>query len=309
MVKLSGMKKRAVIIMLSNYINIVVRDGFKFLWRNKGVAFASVITLAVALTITGFTLVFVNSGNQIVTHLQEQVEINAYVKEDVSRIDALNLAKEIEKMPGFAKLDFVSKEKGILLLQERFGTEMDLNSTLGGDNPLPDQYIIKATSPDMVEVIVKELKRIEEIDNIVYGKEIVDNILSFTFWAKNLGMFLISGVMLAALFLIMITIRLTVYSRAHEIRVMKFIGATNWYIILPFLIEGLIIGLLGSIIAATIIFFGYQNLMEYVIVNISFIPLEYDYQKLYYTLAGLIGGGILIGAVGSLTATRKHLKV
>lgn len=295
--------------MLSNYLTIFIRDGFKFLWRNKGVAFASVVTLAVALTITGFTLVFVNSGNQIVTHLQEQVEINAYVKNEVSRVDALNLAKEIEKIPGFESLEFVSKEKGLLLLQERFGTEMDLNATLGGDNPLPDQYIIKATSPDMVEVIVNELKRMESIDNIVYGKEIVDNILSFTFWAKNLGMFLIFGVMLAALFLIMITIRLTVYSRAHEIRVMKFIGATNWYIIFPFFIEGLIIGLLGSVVAAVIIFFGYQNLMEYVILNISFIPLEYDYQKLYYTLAGLVGGGVLIGAVGSLTATRKHLKV
>ncbi len=295
--------------MLSNYLTIFIRDGFKFLWRNKGVAFASVVTLAVALTITGFTLVFVNSGNQIVTHLQEQVEINAYVKNEVSRVDALNLAKEIEKIPGFESLEFVSKEPGLLLLQERFGTEMDLNATLGGDNPLPAQYIIKATSPDMVEVIVNELKRMESIDNIVYGKEIVDNILSFTFWAKNLGMFLIFGVMLAALFLIMITIRLTVYSRAHEIRVMKFIGATNWYIIFPFFIEGLIIGLLGSVVAAVIIFFGYQNLMEYVILNISFIPLEYDYQKLYYTLAGLVGGGVLIGAVGSLTATRKHLKV
>lgn len=295
--------------MLINYFKIFIRDGFKFLWRNKGVAFASVITLAVALTITGFTLVFVNSGNQVVTHLQEQVEINAYVKNDVERVDALNLSKEIEKIPGFESLEFVSKEKGILLLQDRFGTEMDLGETLGGENPLPDQYIIKATSPDMVEVIVEELTKIEEIENIVYGKEIVDNILSFTFWAKNLGMFLILGVMLAALFLIMITIRLTVYSRSHEIRVMKFIGATNWYIIFPFFIEGLIIGLLGSLIAALIIFFGYQNFMEYVILNISFIPLEYDYQKLYYTLGILIAGGVIIGAIGSLTATRKHLKV
>ena len=140
--------------MLANYLKIFIRDGFKFLWRNKGVAFASVITLAVALIITGFTLVFVNSGNQVVVHLQSQVEINAYVKDSVERLDALNLAKEIEKMPGFASLEFVSREKGLLLLQERFGMEMDLGETLGGENPLPDQYIIKATSPEMVEVLV-----------------------------------------------------------------------------------------------------------------------------------------------------------
>lgn len=295
--------------MFSNYIKIFIRDGFKFLWRNKGVAFASVVTLAVALTITGFTMVFVNSGNQVVDYLQDQVEINAYVRTDVNRVDALNLAKEIEKIPGFESYEFVSREKGLLLLQERFGTEMDLNATLGEDNPLPDQYIIKAQAPSMVEDMVAELKRIDEIDNIVYGKDIVDNILSFTFWAKNLGMFLIAGIMLAAIFLIMITIRLTVYSRAHEIKVMKFIGATNWYIILPFFIEGLIIGILGSVIAAVIVFFGYQALMEYVILNISFIPLGYDYQKLYYILTGLLLGGVFIGALGSLTATRKHLKV
>lgn len=295
--------------MLSNYIKIFIRDGFKFLWRNKAIAFASIVTLAVALTITGFTMVFVNSGNQVVDHLQEQVEINAYVRNDVNRVDALNLAKEIEKIPGFESLEFVSREKGLLLLQERFGTEMDLNATLGEDNPLPDQYIIKAQSPGMVEDIVSELKRINEIDNIVYGKDIVDNILSFTFWAKNLGLFLIAGIMLAAIFLIMITIRLTVYSRAHEIKVMKFIGATNWYVILPFFIEGIIIGLLGSLISAALVFFGYQALMEYVLLNISFIPLEYDYEKLYLILAGLISGGIVIGALGSLTATRKHLKV
>ena len=295
--------------MFANYMKIFIRDGFKFLWRNKGVALASVVTLAVALTITGFTLVFVNSGNQIVNHLESQVEINAYVRNDIPREEALNLSKEIEKMPGFASLEFVSKEKGLLLLQERFGTEMDLSTTLGGENPLPDQYIIKAVSPDMVEVIVTELRRLEEIDNIVYGKEILENIMSFTFWARNLGMFLISGVMLAALFLIMITIRLTVYSRSHEIRVMKFIGATNWYIVLPFFIEGLIIGLLGSLISAGIVFLGYQNLMEYVLLNISFVPLEYDYLRLYYILGSLVAGGVSIGAIGSLTATRKHLKV
>jgi cell division protein FtsX len=100
--------------MLSNYLKIFIRDGFKFLWRNKGVAFASVVTLAVALTITGFTMVFVNSGNQIVNHLQEQVEINAYVKNDVTRVDALNLAKEIEKMPGFESLEYFLQ---VLLLQ------------------------------------------------------------------------------------------------------------------------------------------------------------------------------------------------
>ena len=295
--------------MLANYLKIFIRDGFKFLWRNKGVAFASVITLAVALIITGFTLVFVNSGNQVVLHLQSQVEINAYVKESVERLDALNLAKEIEKMPGFASLEFVSREKGLLLLQERFGMEMDLGETLGGENPLPDQYIIKATSPEMVEVLVTELRRLPEIDNILYGQEILGQIMSFTYWARNLGMFLIAGILLAALFLIMITIRLTVYARSHEIRVMKFIGATNWYIVLPFFIEGIIIGLLGSLIAAGVIYFGYVNLMEYVLANISFIPVTYDYPSLYMTLGALVAGGILVGAIGSLTATRKHLKV
>ncbi len=295
--------------MFANYLKIFIRDGFRFLWRNKGIAFASVIALAVALTITGFTVVFVNSGNQVVEHLQSQLEINAYVSQDVSRLDALELSKEIEKMPGFSDLEFVSREKGIVLLQERFGTEMDLESTLGGVNPLPDHYIIRSTSPEMVEPLVTELRRLPQIENIVYGKEIVDNVLSFTFWARNLGMFLIFGVMLAAIFLIMITIRLTVYSRAQEIRVMKFVGATNWYIILPFFIEGLMIGLFGGLIAAGITFAGYQNVMEYVLLNIAFIPLEYDYPRLYMTLGSIVGGGIFIGALGSLMATRKYLKV
>ena len=295
--------------MFANYLRIFFRDGFRFLWRNKGIAFASVIALAVALTVTGFTVVFVSSGNQVVEHLQSQLEINAYVSDEVSRLDALNLGREIEKMPGFASMEFVSKEKGIVILQERFGTEMDLSSTLGGVNPLPDQYIIRATSPEMVEVLVMELRRLPEIDNIVYGKEIVENVLSFTFWARNLGIFLVFGVMLAAIFLIMITIRLTVYSRAQEIRVMKFVGATNWYIIMPFFIEGLMIGFLGGLIAAGITFAGYQNIMAYVIVNITFIPIEYDYQNLYLTMASIIGGGVIIGALGSLMATRKYLKV
>lgn len=293
----------------SSYIRYSFRDAFRSVGRHKGMAFASITTVAISLFILGFTLLLVVNTQYIVSQMESQVEVIAFLHEEVARQDALALQEKIEKINGIASWEFIPKEEGLATLQNRFGQEADLTQALGGNNPLPDAYRIKSTGSDKVQFLVAELELLEEVENIRYGKEFVDKLLSFTIWVRNIGMAVIIGMLIAGLFLITTTIRLTVFTRKKEINIMKYVGATNWYIRVPFFLEGMLIGFLGALLAGAIIYFGYSAVVDYVLTSVPFIPLITDGQVLYRILGLLLAGGTVLGALGSIVAVRKYLKV
>jgi len=293
----------------SSYIRYTFRDAFRSVGRHKGMAFASVTTVAISLFILGFTFLLVLNSQHLVFTMESQVEINAFLRPDVDRQDALALQNKIEKIDGFESLEFISKEEALAMMQDRFGKNTDIVKALGGNNPLPDSYRIKATSPEKVDYLVAEIQLFEEVENVRYGKEIVDKLLSFTTWVRNLGLAVIIGMLIAGLFLISTTIRLTVFARKKEINIMKYVGATNWFIRFPFFLEGMLIGFIGALLAGVIIYFGYDVIVKYVIKSVPFIPLITDNQVLFRILGLLLGGGTVLGALGSVIAVRKYLKV
>ncbi|KJS19069.1 MAG: hypothetical protein VR72_20240 [Clostridiaceae bacterium BRH_c20a] len=293
----------------SSYIRYTFRDAFRSIGRHKGMAFASVLTIAISLFILGSTLLLVLNSQYLVSTMESQLEINVFLQSDIDRKDALAFQKEIEKIPGFQSLEFISKEDALDIMQDRFGKDTDILKSLGGVNPFPDSYRIKAQSSEKVASIAAEVEQFSEVESIRYGKELVDKLLAFTVWVKNAGLAIIIGMLIAGLFLITTTIRLTVFTRKKEISIMKYVGATNWFIRFPFFLEGMLIGFLGAVIAGLIIYFGYGVTIQYVIKSVPFLPVMADSDALYRILAVLIIGGTAIGAIGSVIAVRKYLKV
>ncbi|KJS83459.1 MAG: hypothetical protein JM58_12600 [Peptococcaceae bacterium BICA1-8] len=294
---------------LSSYIRYTFRDAFRSIGRHKGMAFASILTIAISLFILGSTLLLVLNSQYLVSTMESQVEINVFMQLDLDRQDALAFQKNIEKIPGFQSLEFVSKEDAMSIMQDRFGKDTDILKSLAGVNPFPDSYRVKAQSSESIAAIAAEIEQFSEVESIRYGKELVDKLLDFTVWVKNVGMAIIIGMLLAGLFLITTTIRLTVFARKNEISIMKYVGATNWFIRFPFFLEGMLIGFLGAVTAGLIIYFGYGSTIQYVIKSVPFLPVVADFNELYRILAVLIIGGTTIGAVGSVIAVRKYLKV
>jgi cell division transport system permease protein len=293
----------------SSYIRYSFRDAFRSVARHKGIAFASVLTIAISLFILGATLLLVVNSQYLVSNMESEVEIIVFLKTDLERQDSLALQNKIEKIPGFHSLEFIPKEEGLAMLEDRFGKDTDLVKALGGINPLPDAYRVKATGSDKVSFIVAEIEQFSEVESVRYGKELVDKLLAFTTWVRNVGLAVIIGMLLAGLFLITTTIRLTVFTRKKEINIMKYVGAANWFIRIPFFLEGMLIGLLGALLAGLVIYLGYDALISYVIKSVPFVPVVSDHEVLYRILTLLIVGGTAIGALGSVIAVRKYLKV
>lgn len=290
-------------------LRYTLRDAFRSIGRHKSMAFASVFTIAISLFVLGSTLLLVVNSQNLVSEMESQVEINVFLHLDVDRKEALAIQKNIEKLPGFDSLEFIPKEDSLASMQKRFGNDTDLLGTLGGTNPLPDSYRVKAQNPAQVTSLAKEIEKFSEVESISYGKDWVDKLVSFTDLVKNIGVAVIIGMLIAGLFLITTTIRLTVFARKKEIGIMKYVGATNWFIRFPFFLEGMLIGFLGAIIAGVVIYFGYGAAVKYVLETIPFIPVVADYNLLFRIVGMLTIGGTIIGAMGSVIAVRKYLKV
>jgi cell division transport system permease protein len=290
-------------------VGFVVRDGFRSVWRNKVMSVASISTVAINLFLLGVVWLFISNVNYLVTTVESELEINAYIDKAYSRERALELYGQISLLPGVAQVNFVSKEDALIILNGRFGQDANLTETIGDYNPLPDMIRVKATYPDMVPGLARKLENTSGIDTVRYGQGTVENLLRAADWVRRAGVIGLIGISIAAVFLISTSIRLTVYSRREEITTMRLVGATNWYIRWPFLIEGVFIGLFGSVLACGILYFGYMHLVKYVVDNLHFIPLVADREVLVSMGFNILGYGGSLGLLGSFLSVFRHLRV
>jgi cell division transport system permease protein len=227
----------------------------------------------------------------------------------VSRAEVLKVEEQIRGIKGVAEVTLVTKEEGIESLNRRFGQDYDLLSSLGGVNPLPDLYRIKATSPEDVESVAQTLKRVTHVDKVDYGQEMVEKLFAVIRWVRVMGAGTVLLLALAAIFLVATTIRLTVFARRKEIHIMKYIGATDWFIRWPFFIEGMVLGFIGALFAGLALYFTYDFIATNLRYNLTFIPLISDMSLIIRVLGFLLAAGTMVGALGSLISIRRFLQV
>ena len=293
------------------YLQYGFRDTLRSLWRHKGMVLVSVLTVATMLVALGAATLLAANSEYMARNLEEELEVIVYLNTDVTREEALALEPAIKAIEGYESSVFVPKEDALAEMSTRFD-ETNLAEALGGTNPLPDAYKIKLVQPEQIAGAVAYLENQEvfpQIEVVRYGQDTVENMIALSGTMEIACIALIIGMLLIALFMVNSTIRLTVAARGEEINIMKYVGATNFYVRVPFFLEGLIIGIVGALLADVAIYFGYAAILEYFAANLAFVTLLNDPNLMMLIMLVLLVGGTLLGALGSNIAIKKYLKV
>lgn len=290
-------------------IGYYFRQAFLSLRRNGWMSVASVGTVTISLLVLGISLLLLINTNHVILSLESNLEIVAYISEDTEPGVAQQAGSKIKNIDGVASVVFVSKEEGLRTLEKQLGKNRDILAALGGVNPLPDAYRIKAKKASEVPVLAREIEKIAGIEKVRYGQGVVERLFAVTRWVRSISAGIVAIIALAAVFLIATTVRLTVFARRREVAIMKLVGATDWFIRWPFFLEGMFLGLIGAILAAAILTASYLVLIRNVAETVAFLSLQTSPEVLTRLVGGILGAGVVIGALGSMISLRKFLKV
>ena len=292
-----------------NTVEYFVREVIHSLRRNNWMSVASIGTVAVSLFIFGMFLMLVMNMNKMVDAMESQVQIMVYLEDDFSRDDARDLEVDLKKMQGVEKVTFVPKEEAMEKFKERLGDQKTLLDALDETNPLPDSFEVMVVQPEMVKTAAENIEKFEGVDSAKYGQDVMEHLFDITRLIRIFGFALMMVLALATLFIISNTIRLTVFARRKEIAIMKYVGATDWFIRWPFVLEGIVMGFLGSLIASVVLRFTYSGITAKIYDTLAFFPLIPEEPFLNYVTMIVVIGGMIMGAIGSTVSIKRFLKV
>ncbi len=286
-------------------------EALKSILRNGWMSLASIAVVAITLLILGSFMVLNRNVNEITRHIKEDVQIVLYVQEEATAAVQMELQQQLIAHPEMQEVRFVSKSEAMERLMDRLGDRAHLVEYYMNEesNPLRNSYELRTRIPEDIPQVAREIERYPGVDYVDYGSGVVEPLFQFTGVVRWVGLLFMGGLAVTAVFLISHTIRLTVYIRRKEIMIMKYVGATEWFIRWPFIFEGLILGFVGALIPIFIIQYSYQTSVLWMQENIYFIsmlPPEAVMQELVTLLIPL---GMILGVVGSGISVRRFLKV
>lgn len=285
------------------------KETFYSLFRNKFMAVASVLTVTLSMFILGVFLCAVLNINHMATYLENQVEMTVYLKDGLNTDQVMAVGKKLKALPDLKEIKFTNKDQAMAEFKQRLGDQQGILDAING-NPLPSSYSTSFSTPASLKNAVNIVTKYQEVDSVQYGQDIIEQLYKVAQVIRIGGIILIGFLAGAELFIISNTIRLTVFARRREIQIMKYVGATNGFIRWPFIFEGMIIGFLGSGIAAFILWEGYKVvLMEMTQAGLVFIPMIALWPFIGYITVMLLAAGIIIGILGSTISLRKYMKV
>lgn len=286
-----------------------LQEVFHSLKRNNWMTFASVGTVAVSLFVLGVFLILVMNMNRMAGMLESQVQISVYLEEKIEDSSRKKIQSEIEGMQGIESVKYVSRDEAKDRLSERLGDQKYLLEALGDKNPLPDAFEVTVIQPELVETAATAIAQIKGVEEAKYGQDVVEHLFDITRLMRIFGLALMVLLAGATLFIISNTIRLTVFARRKEIAIMKYVGATDWFIRWPFIIEGVVMGCFGGLLAALALRSFYAAMAAKIYSTLAFFPLMPQYPFMNYITVGIILAGMAIGAGGSAISLKRFLKV
>ncbi len=286
-------------------------EALKNIVRHGWMSIASIAVVSITLLILGSFMVVNYNVSLLTEDIKEQVQIVVYIDEKAGEGIRSQLQRALVTHPELEEVRYISKEEAMERLKRQMGDRAFL---LEGyeekdKNPLRDSYELRTRVPEDIPRVAREIMELPGVGYVDYGSGIVEPLFQFTGVVRWIGFAFMVGLALTAVFLISHTIRLTVFIRRKEIMIMKYVGATDWFIRWPFIFEGLILGLVGAVVPLVIIFYSYGAAHRWVQGNIFFlslIPVEEIMEELIRVLAFL---GITLGVLGSAISVRRFLKV
>lgn len=289
-----------------------IKDASKSIYRNFSLSIASISCIAITLIVVSISIILSYNVDNVTKLIKKDFTIVAFLKKDVSEEQIQNIENELKDSDKIQSYEYQSKKQ----ILESMKKDSDIfNNIMGNwkdeENPLQDTFLIKVNETDEIGQIANKIKRIEGINLVKYGEGMVENVLSiFNVVEKGLIAIVLSLIVVTA-FLISNTIKLTIENRKKEIEIMRLVGASNTNIKLPFIIEGLFIGVIGSLIPIIVSIYGYNYLYYHFdgrILN-TFLQLVKPQPFIFVVALVLLVIGIFVGMLGSGRAVKKHLKI
>lgn len=296
--------------MKINTTKYFISDALKSIKRNRTISIAAMVTVLITFFVFGtFILVALNFNNAI-EDVASKVELKVYLNDEIKLVDQREIEIKLGEQSGVKEVIYESREEAFNTFQESLADNPGLlqGYTLK-NNPLPSSFIVKLENPESATEISESVKEMVGVENVSNQQEVINTIAKVVDGFKILGMGLFILFIAVSIFLITNTIKLTVYSRRREVGIMKFVGATDWFIRWPFIIEGIIIGAIGSLASSGLLFFAYKFVVKAIVTNmfyVSLVPVTFVFSTLIWIF---LAGGMVIGAIGSFAALRKFLVV
>ena len=287
-----------------------IRDALKSVVRNFSLSFASIMCTTITLILVAVAVVAAANVNNATRLIEDELTIVTYLKKDVTEEQIENIKSEISSYKNVEEVTFKSKDEWKLEMSEYDDSFKTVLNYLD-ENPLMDSFVLKVNDVKKLSETSEYIKAINGVDTVKYGEGMVEQVISIFDIVQKIVVVVVIALVVVTSFLISNTIKLTIFSRRNEIEIMRLVGASNITIKLPFLFEGFIIGLIGSIIPVCITIYGYVILYSRMHGKLfsNMIMLIKPYPFVFWVSLIVIAIGALVGMYGSIKAVRKYLKV
>lgn len=289
-----------------------IRDSFKSVFRNFSLSLASISCITITLIVVAISIVLSINVNRFTELVEKDVTIVAFLDLDVTDNDKQVILNEIKDLTNVEKVEFISKTK---IMNDMMASSEDFKTIMSewseGESPIQDTFQVKVKDINEIKNTANKIEKIEKVDLVKYGEGMVEQLVSTFDMIRKVSVAAVIALIVVTAFLIVNTIKITIFSRKREIEIMRLVGASNINIKIPFIIEGLILGILGSIIPIITTCYGYTTLYDKFDGKLftDIIKLIEPTPFIYYVSLILVVIGMVVGMFGSLRAVKKYLKI
>ena len=286
-------------------LKYLIVEGIKNLWTNRSMSLASVGVLTACLVLTGAAALMSINMNIMIESLTEQNEITVYLDDKITALDAVDIGYEIQNIENIDTCKFYSKEEAILEYEDSLGI---LYGDIEADNPLPHAFKISLKDLSLYNDTINKLSKIEGIQSISNQQELARQLTKLRNLIVTIGIWALAILILVSLFIVSNTIKMTMYAHRFEISIMKSVGATNAFVRIPFIIEGMLIGIVAAIFSVILLMFSYDIILSMLqnIVAFTQVCIPFEDVAAATTLIFIISGA-LFGAFGATISIRNEL--
>lgn len=289
-----------------------VRDAFKSVFRNLSLSMASISSITITLLVVSISMVLSYNVNNFAGLVEKDVTVVVFIENEATDEDIEELEQQINKLQNVETYEFQSKEE---ITNEMMETSDVFKKIMGewslDESPIQHTFLVKVSNIEKIGETANQIKEMESVSVVKYGEGMVEQLIKVFKVIEKISIITVISLILVTAFLISNTIKITIFSRRTEIGIMRLVGASNINIKIPFILEGLFLGILGSIIPIVGTTYGYVALFNNFDGQLfsPFIKLIKPTPFIYYISGVLILIGILVGMIGSWRAVKKHLKI
>lgn len=301
--------------MRASSFRYLVKSGVKNLWNNRMMTIASVGTLIACLLIVGFAVLFSINVDSIVEYMGQQNEIVVFMELDTPEEYMSVMKDDLAEMDGLGTITYISRQQAFEDYKAKLGDKADILDGMEDNHYLPASFRAKILDPEKVDILMTSIRRMDYVNEVQAPTDLAKTLVSVRKMVNTLGGAVIAALVAVSLVIITNTIRASVFNRRKEINIMKYVGATNSFIRIPFLVEGVLLGVIAAVVAYLAIWGGYTVFLNAMSTESSswlssitqhVVPFRQVSGKL---MLWFLVAGILTGGLGSTFSMRGHLKV